>query len=460
MLSTWLRIVVLLGLSATSGVATVVAAAASGPSGAEPLALGTARLAQDFCPVSYYNEFTILQHGYHGSTDTCGRTSEPEPLPPLPPPPPPPPAVEAPPRRRTSAGSSSRYWEIRASPGKGLGVFARVSITRGTQLMTEPPLFSVEPPPFHPGKGYNLDDMLASISDEVARLSDDERAVFEDCHEHLEEHELAAAAAAEAAAAALARNGASDGSNDQQQEQPGSKAAAAAEHARKLRHMRIFRTNAYMLPPDDAGRSDDRDHAAAAAGRSAMFPLVARINHSCAPNAANVWDRASGLRVIWASRDIAQGEEVLVSYAPLLRDTGERRARLAQYGFECDCEVCVAGVSGAGGGAREDIRRRRLGRELTEVEDALEIQKQQEQQQQDGASAAFKSKRLAKQAVKLAEEFRGHGRGELWGYLEETYDLAAEFWARAGDREASEEWRERAEEMRDLGRVRVEDGRD
>ncbi|KXJ89121.1 hypothetical protein Micbo1qcDRAFT_235460 [Microdochium bolleyi] len=323
--------------------------------------------------------------------------------------------------RRTAAGSSSRFWEIRASPGKGLGVFARVPISRGTQLMTEAPLFAVEPPEFYPGKGYKLDDMLAGISNEVGRLSEDDRAVFEDCYEHLEEHEIAEPEAFTA-----------ETNDDHQSDSVGSgEPAPLFTHAQKLRHMRIFRTNAYMLPDE----------------RSAMFPLVARINHSCAPNAANVWDDESGLRVIWASRDIARGEEIFVSYVPLLRDTPARRARLAQYGFVCGCEVCRAGDDGSG--VKEDAKRRRLGRDLAEVEDALEY---------GGEISASRSRRMAKLAVKTAEELRGHGNGELWGYLEQAYDLAAEFWARTGDDETSEKWRAKAEEMRDLGNVRMKNG--
>ncbi|KAH7035933.1 uncharacterized protein B0I36DRAFT_361244 [Microdochium trichocladiopsis] len=316
---------------------------------------------------------------------------------------------------RTSAGSISKFYQILPSPDKGggLGVFARTLIPRGTQLMLEPPLFAVVPPAFHPGRGYDMGEMLEGIGAAVEQLGEEDRAVFEECWEHLQ-----------------------DGEEEEEEEEEENERKQRRGGSDKLqRHMRIFRTNAYMLPD----------------GRSAMFPLVARINHSCAPNAANVWDPQAQVRVIWASRDIQAGEEVLVSYAPLLQDTESRRERLRQYGFECGCDVCREDDDDAGSAAsgkkkkkkEEDATRRRLGRDLSELEAAAAQE----------TTTTFMSKRLAKQAGKLAAQLRDHGQGELWGYLEQVYELAAVFWERAGDEGTAGGFRAKAGEMRVFGTV-------
>jgi SET domain-containing protein len=88
--------------------------------------------------------------------------------------------------------------------------------------------------------------------------------------------------------------------------------------------MTILRSNAYNTGSSHIG----------------LFPKTARINHSCNPNAGNYWDEKAAERVIYASRDIEEGEEITVSYIPLLKPIKERQARLQQYGFTCDCSAC------------------------------------------------------------------------------------------------------------------------
>lgn len=97
----------------------------------------------------------------------------------------------------------------------------------------------------------------------------------------------------------------------------------------------------------------------------AVFPLLSRINHSCAPNAA--WSYIGGggsggdgggdtRRIaVRALRPIAEGEQVLVSYlsaqASLALSREERRAVFRDsWGFVCRCRVC----RGAGAGGEAD----------------------------------------------------------------------------------------------------------
>jgi len=88
----------------------------------------------------------------------------------------------------------------------------------------------------------------------------------------------------------------------------------------------IVRSNGYPLGPNSE--------------IGAIFPLVARLNHSCRPNAQHAWNAARGLEVVHAVRDIQAGEEITLSYlagGPF----SERQTRLREYfGFVCRCEPC------------------------------------------------------------------------------------------------------------------------
>ncbi|KAK6068968.1 hypothetical protein SCUP234_10915 [Seiridium cupressi] len=77
-------------------------------------------------------------------------------------------------------------------------------------------------------------------------------------------------------------------------------------------------------------------------GTRALFPTVARINHSCVPNSQGNFNEILRSFTIHATRSIARGEEVTISY---LRDglalRAARQAKLhAGYDFHCGCELC------------------------------------------------------------------------------------------------------------------------
>lgn len=88
----------------------------------------------------------------------------------------------------------------------------------------------------------------------------------------------------------------------------------------------IVRSNGYPLGPNsDVG---------------AVFPLVARLNHACKPNAQHAWDDARGEEVVHAVRPVDEGEELTLSYS-IGGPSDERRGSLkAYFGFECACEAC------------------------------------------------------------------------------------------------------------------------
>lgn len=89
----------------------------------------------------------------------------------------------------------------------------------------------------------------------------------------------------------------------------------------------IIRSNGYPLGPNSEV--------------GGIFPLIARMNHSCRPNAQHAWNDKLGRQTVYAVRDVAAGDELTLSYhngGP----SSERRAALKQFfGFDCACELCA-----------------------------------------------------------------------------------------------------------------------
>lgn len=80
---------------------------------------------------------------------------------------------------------------------------------------------------------------------------------------------------------------------------------------------------------------------------TAIYPTISCFNHSCRPNTEVrfLHDDHRGTAV--ATRRIARGEEVCISYIDDNERSrvDERRDSLRDYGFECDCEKCMAELS-------------------------------------------------------------------------------------------------------------------
>ncbi|TVY29671.1 SET domain-containing protein [Lachnellula hyalina] len=181
------------------------------------------------------------------------------------------------------AQASVPVYDVRPAPGKGLGVFAKHHLKRGTPILIEKPAFSVPlPTEMFPGQGFKIEHMIASIEAGFESLSPDQK------EEYLNLHEFHP----------------SEGNSNLL--------------------MTIFTTNAYTMDDEHVG----------------IFPKIARINHSCKPNTLNWWSVKTRRRIMYTSRDIEKDEEITVSYIPLLKTTMARQHRLKQYGFTCDCSAC------------------------------------------------------------------------------------------------------------------------
>ncbi|KAH9969393.1 SET domain-containing protein [Lactifluus volemus] len=76
-----------------------------------------------------------------------------------------------------------------------------------------------------------------------------------------------------------------------------------------------------------------------------LYTLHSHLNHGCRPNISiRHLDRRTALSriTVVAKRDIAVGEELLVTYVDPSLGVGERRSQLGAWGFgECHCERCV-----------------------------------------------------------------------------------------------------------------------
>ncbi|TDZ39005.1 SET domain-containing protein 5 [Colletotrichum trifolii] len=88
----------------------------------------------------------------------------------------------------------------------------------------------------------------------------------------------------------------------------------------------------------------------------ALFPQVARLNHSCVPNAQGNFNKALGAFTVHATRDIKPEEEITISYLDEhlgLRDS--RQSALQDgYGFTCGCPACSSATSAAGEARRAE----------------------------------------------------------------------------------------------------------
>ena len=185
-----------------------------------------------------------------------------------------------------------------------------------------------------------------------------------------------------------------------------------AEHEENENLMTIFRSNAYNTGEDRVG----------------LFPKTARINHSCRPNAGGWWSEKRERKIAFAMRDIEMGEEITVSYIPLLKTTNERQARLKQYGFVCDCDACA---DDGGGGDRTRVR---IGEWLEDLEGKVGRKSQKLEV----------SRKRAEKARKLVDMIEGEGLGD---YLARAYHLAAVFLEHADDLAEAVVWAEKEQEL-------------
>jgi hypothetical protein len=94
----------------------------------------------------------------------------------------------------------------------------------------------------------------------------------------------------------------------------------------------IFMTNCFDMTDSIYGTS------------CAMYLALARLNHSCYPNAQQTHIPTTTEEVLYAARDISEGEEINDCYIDLRRSREHRRQELQEYyRFDCMCAACSIG---------------------------------------------------------------------------------------------------------------------
>ncbi|KAH7407779.1 hypothetical protein BKA64DRAFT_430273 [Cadophora sp. MPI-SDFR-AT-0126] len=213
--------------------------------------------------------------------------------------------------------------EVRSAGVKGLGVFAKKLIPRGTRIFSERPLLTVhgqDASTLYPAiKLLNTKDRDALMALTSFRDRELDLMRWSVVLVHTAQNTLAAAFRAlvgkKGFAQATAKN-------------------SLADHVEALS---IFRSNAFNIGPK-LGTS--------------LFPRIARINHSCLPNAQGNFHEPLGKFNVHATRDIRPGEEVSLNY--LLETGALRHVRVENlskgYGFDCACPACdMSGKRGKDG---------------------------------------------------------------------------------------------------------------
>ncbi|CAI6339158.1 unnamed protein product [Periconia digitata] len=273
------------------------------------------------------------------------------------------------------------------SKGKGLGVFARTNLPAGTIILRETPILTIPPPIIKKGAGYPMPAISSAVRAEFRNLPSSSQSEILTLHHHAFPGEPEKG----------------EGWTD------------------ILGY--IFRTNAYNTGTNIG-----------------LFPRIARINHSCRPNAAYTWNARSGQRIVYASRAIEAGEEISDSYISLLLPRAERRKRLARYGFECTCEAC----SLAGKKLKEsDDRRMEIASAFKMLEDSV----------QSNLTVAFSTSSSQMKEARLAANQSMHllsllEREQLADYYAKAYRAVAVSHARVQDWEMASVWANKGFERR------------
>ena len=207
-------------------------------------------------------------------------------------------------------------YEVRSAGVKGLGVFANALIPRGTRIFSERPLLAVR-----------RDENAAHIYAAFWLLSVEDRAKLMGLSHHATKESLIIRwsqaikyTVTQTVSGILGSIGSPGGGG------PAFPGLKLRDHVKVIS---IFRSNSFNL-------------GSSSLFQQALFPSIARINHSCIPNAQGNFHEAMGKFNIHATRDIKEDEELTINY---LHEHGavreSRQARLLDgYGFSCDCPAC------------------------------------------------------------------------------------------------------------------------
>jgi hypothetical protein len=270
---------------------------------------------------------------------------------------------------------------VEESQGKGLGVFAAHDLDIGDFIMRETPALKIVPPDFVKGSGYPMNAVTELVRAEFNTLPPKQQEEIMSLTYH----------------------------------------ATAHEEATMDKLGIIFRTNAYNSGTDIG-----------------LFPKIARINHSCRPNASYYWSEVLNKRIVYATRKIEEGEEIFVSYIPLLLTQEQRQKHLDRYGFKCTCEACRLA---RGAKNVSDERRITISKAFIDFEPQLTLTPPKSKK------AKQQARKNAKASLQLTELVHQEG---LADYYAKAYRIAAICHARVKDWQPAAVWANKGYELKFL----------
>lgn len=258
-------------------------------------------------------------------------------------------------------------YEVRVTANKGLGLFATQNIPRGTRIVAEEPLIALQP-------GQRPSDVLGYAKE----LNEESRKRLLGLSWH-HGNGIKRLGRWSEALGWMVWDRATNAKGGQIQRNGTEKISGIVLGRLKenlniwreaVRILSIFRSNSFNLAASASWPLDARssgpssstglgvpeapmNHERSASDLKttpsptsaielALFPAIARINHSCDPNAQANYHPLNRTFNIHATKDIPAGEEVSINYLP---EHGQLRAqRVAKledsYGFTCNCPAC------------------------------------------------------------------------------------------------------------------------
>lgn len=211
---------------------------------------------------------------------------------------------------------------VQAIPGKGMGVIASRHIPRGSIILSDPFVISIQEPTEDPFPQYEtnglLSQMIYQLLEQYVQLPLDTREQFASLHPHVPDGD--------------------PGCREWFRDQLGRHAGVVdlTQDAQLEFLVRLY----YTFNTNEFSKKEP--------GRGGMvwtvrrlFLLTARINHSCCPNARSR-QTTDGYKVVTAMRDIEEGEEILLKYLDHVRfsRSGWQATTQRTWGFVCDCDGC------------------------------------------------------------------------------------------------------------------------
>ncbi|KAF9036933.1 SET domain-containing protein [Hymenopellis radicata] len=219
-------------------------------------------------------------------------------------------------------------YRIMSSSLGGLGMFATRKIIQGELILSERALVVVPlrmPPMVHPEglqllKDFSIEDRLAlyfgSVEIHMQTLLD--RRTDEERHAYMSLH-------------------------------------ANVRKDRSGHLNNILRTNCFAIAP--LRKEGDNGAPGTFGTFTGVFLQLSRINHSCGPSASCRFHMPSFSMRLYAHRDIAQGEEITVSYDERVWESAvSRQQDLDSYGFRCSCPSCANAAESDRRRARIEVR--------------------------------------------------------------------------------------------------------